>query len=223
MLTDYIQKRENYRPDSCRHLGILHTTCELMTAIKECFVSGGRIYYCINSDDKVTGVGFVYAGNDEVTVYCLHVSDRCSYYRLLGEIKNDYPDLGLKLYSYPIRNIIGIDNKYSPARNYEVYGMARILNLYEILKFQAEERHDLKYSILVKNEENNILTRFVAENGSLVSSQLKTDTVSQNQILEAMDDREVASILFRRPDSDHIVEEVLEIPPLGGSINLMLD
>ena len=158
-----------------------------------------------------------------MTVYCLHVSDRCSYYRLLGEIKNDYPDLGLKLYSYPIRNIIGIDNKYSPARNYEVYGMARILNLYEILKFQAEERHDLKYSILVKNEENNILTRFVAENGSLVSSQLKTDTVSQNQILEAMDDREVASILFRRPDSDHIVEEVLEIPPLGGSINLMLD
>ena len=67
------------------------------------------------------------------------------------------------------------------------------------------------------------MTRFVAENGSLVSSQLKTDTVSQNQILEAMDDREVASILFRRPDSDHIVEEVLEIPPLGGSINLMLD
>lgn len=223
LLTDYIRKRENYRPDSCRHLGILHTTCELMTAIKECFVSGGRIYYCINSDDKVTGVGFVYAGNDEVTVYCLHVSDRCSYYRLLGEIKNDYPDLGLKLYSYPIRNIIGIDKKYSPARNYEVYGMARILNLYEILKFQAEERHDLKYSILVKNEENNILTRFVAENGSLVSSELKTDTVSQNQILEAMDDREVASILFRRPDSDHIVEEVLEIPPLGGSINLMLD
>ena len=101
--------------------------------------------------------------------------------------------------------------------------MARILNLYEILKFQAEERHDLKYSILVKNEENNILTRFVAENGSLVSSELKTDTVSQNQILEAMDDREVASILFRHPDSDHIVEEVLEIPPLGGSINLMLD
>ena len=150
-------------------------------------------------------------------------SSDLSYYRLLGEIKNDYPDLGLKLYSYPIRNIIGIDNKYSPARNYEVYGMARILNLYEILKFQAEERHDLKYSILVKNEENNILTRFVAENGSLVSSQLKTDTVSQNQILEAMDDREVASILFRRPDSDHIVEEVLEIPPLGGSINLMLD
>ncbi len=164
--------------------------CELMTAIKECFVSGGRIYYCINSDDKVTGVGFVYAGNDEVTVYCLHVSDRCSLLPASWRNKNDYPDLGLKLYSYPIRNIIGIDNKYSPARNYEVYGMARIFkSLRDFLKFQAEERHDLKYSILVKNEENNILTRFVAENGSLVSSQLKTDTVSQNQILEAMDDR----------------------------------
>ncbi|MDE7114804.1 MAG: GNAT family N-acetyltransferase [Muribaculaceae bacterium] len=225
MLTDYIRNRENSGSDSCRHLGIQHTACELMAAIKECFVSGGRIYYCINSDEKVSGVGFVYAGNDEVTVYCLHVSDRCSYYRLLGGIKNDFPDLGLKLYSYPVRNIGGISDydNYSPARNYEVYGMARILNLYEILKFQTEERHDLKYSILVKNEENNGLTRFVAENGFVSSSQLKPDTLSPNQLLEAMDEREVASILFRRPDSDHIVEEVLEIPPLGGCINLMLD
>ena len=36
-------------------------------------------------------------------------------------------------------------------------------------------------------------------------------------------EREVAEILFRRPDSNSIIEEILQLPPLIGKIYLMLD
>ena len=51
-----------------------------------------------------------------------------------------------------------------------------------------------------------------------------TDKLSDKEKRQVlMTERDIAEILFRRPDSDPIVEEVMELPPLGGAISMMLD
>ncbi len=236
-LISYLQECEH----SGSGLGILHSGKDLSVAIKECVISGGCVYYCLNYENRITGVAFTATGEQAVTVYLLTAGDRCSYYRILGEIKKDYPSRGITVCRYPVKTessglwspyfgaalpeapsvgAIGVSERvYNPAEHSEVYGMARILNLHEILKFQAAERSDLKYSILVKNDAKGNFERFRAIGGKIFCDEV----LCNEDNFDFMNQREVAEILFRRPDSDSIIEEVLDLPPLAGTINLMLD
>ena len=101
--------------------------------------------------------------------------------------------------------------------------MARILNLHEILKFQAGERRDLKYSILVKEGKTPSFVKYQAKNGEVFASDVTTTLSDDEKRRVLMTEEDVAEILFRRPDTDPIVEEVMELPPLGGAISMMLD
>lgn len=204
---------------SGKDLGILHSAKDLSVAIKECIISGGCIYYCLNYENRITGVAFTAIDENVVSVYLLIAGDRCSYYRILSEIKKDYPLKGITLCRYPVRS----ESSNDPVAHSEVYGMARILNLHEILKFQAGERCDLKYSILVKNDKNGKFERFRAKDGKLYYEEISSANGEMKNSVDVMDRREVAEILFRRPDSDPIIEDMLSLPPLAGRINLMLD
>lgn len=230
---------------SGKDLGILHSSKDLSVAIKECIISGGCIYYCLNYENRITGVAFTSIGENTVSVYLLIAADRCSYYRILSEIKKDYSLQGITLCRYPVKSessgrwspyygaalpeapaagAVGVSERvYDPVAHSEVYGMARILNLHEILKFQAGERCDLKYSILVKNNKNGKFESFRAEDGKLYYEEISSADGELKNSVDVMDRREVDEILFRRPDSDPIIEEVLSLPPLAGTINLMLD
>ncbi len=229
---------------SGKNLGILHELSDLSLAIDECIISGGTVFYCLNSDKTVSGVAFTYVKEETITIYSLDAENRCTYYKLLGEIKKHYPESSLVLYRYPTKSEISglwepfygatipdatsagyigtTECVYDKTNHSEVYGMARILNLYEILKFQAIERNNLKYSILVKNEKNGRLTRFNVKNG-LINNEEKIDKEKYEKTNSIMLEREVAEILFRRPDSNSIIEEILQLPPLIGKIYLMLD
>lgn len=230
---------------SGKDLGILHSSKDLSVAIKECIISGGCLYYCLNYENRITGVAFTAICENTVSVYLLIAADRCSYYRILSEIKKDYPLRGITLCRYPVKSessglwspyygaalpeapaagAVGVSERiYDAVAHSEVYGMARILNLREILKFQAGERSDLKYSILVKNDKNGKFERFRAKDGKLYYEEISSANGEPENSVDVMNRREVAEILFRRPDSDPIIEEVLSLPPLAGTINLMLD
>lgn len=227
-------------------LGILHSHEDLRVAIKECIISGGKVYYSINKENVITGVAFVSVNDGVLTIYCLHYDEKSSRYGLLDQIKSDYADVGMTIIESSFRDeatgiwrpfygsvspeahdvgAVGESEKvYYPAQHSEVYGMARILDLYGILKFQAAMRPDLKYPILVKNAESDTYSMFLIEKGCVRQRAVPSlEMAEENGYITPMTETEVAEILFRRPDSDSLITEVLHLPALDGVISLMLD
>lgn len=112
---------------------------------------------------------------------------------------------------------------YSLAAHAKVYGMARILDFSEVLKFQAECRHDLKYSILAKTDDNYTFEQIDVREGKLKIKKLAVDDLSHSQVAHVMSKRDIGEILFRRRDTDNLITEAFGIPSINGAICLMLD
>lgn len=236
-----------YREGLGKDMQLLHTSDDIQNAIDECVISGGEVYALMDRNKDVTAVTFFHVDKDDknISVYYLTHSDAESKYRIMEEISHNYDGYSITQWHYPVKSEAGglwqpfysaslpeapgvgavgeAERVYYRSNHSEVYGMARILNIYEILKFQAEERSDLKYSILVKEGFPLRYIRYEAKDGQMRRSDV-TEALSDSEKQQVlMTERDVAEILFRRPDSDPIVEEVMELPPLSGSISLMLD
>ncbi len=230
-----------------KFLKICKSYMQIITEIIENLISNGRIYYCINSDGNITSVAFVSIHDDGIIINKIYSGDRCSCIKILESIKNNYPDSKLKIYysssengseaiwnynylnsgevegNYGILSEVEVD--YNAACSSEVYGMARILDFSEILKFLCNEADHLKFSILVKEPENGIFTRYCVKDELIRAETLSEDEILKDSINieEAMTPEELAALLFRRSDSSSLVAEAFGFPPLEGSISLMLD
>lgn len=239
----FIKSQEGKRVD----MQLMHSDTDIQTGIAECLISGGAVYALENDKGEVVAVAFFYVDKDEkhLSIYYFTAEDSGAGHRLLEEIKKSYADYSMTLWRYPIKaeatglwqpfygavlpeaplaGVVGESLKdYYPSSHSEVYGMARILNLHEILKFQAVERRDLKYSILVKQGKTPRFMKYQAKNGDVVASDVTAMLSDDEKRSILMTEEDVAEILFRRPDTDPIVEEVMELPPLGGAISMMLD
>lgn len=239
----FIETQEGKRVD----MQLMHSGKDIQTAIKECMISAGEVYALENENGEITAAAFFYVNNEEksLSIYYFVHEDPEAGYRLLDEIKKSYGDYAMTLWRYPVRaeatalwqpfygaalpeaplaGAVGeSEMDYYPASHSEVYGMARILNLHEILKFQADERRDLKYSILVKEGKNPRFVKYEAKNGEVSVTDVTASLSDDEKRRVLMTEEDMAEILFRRPDTDPIVEEVMELPPLGGAISMMLD
>ncbi|MDE7437965.1 MAG: GNAT family N-acetyltransferase [Muribaculaceae bacterium] len=239
----FIKSQEGKKID----MQLMHSSLDILTGIDECVISGGEIYALENGKSDITAVGFFYINNEDKTlsIYYSVQGDPESGCRLLDEIKNSYPDYSMTIWRYPVKSELGglwqpfyaaslpeaplagavgeSLKDYHPVGHSEVYGMTRILNLHEILKFQGEERRDLKYSILVKEGKNPRFVKYEAKNGEVIATDVTTTLSEDEKRRVLMTEEDVAEILFRRPDTDPIVEDVMELPPLGGAISMMLD
>ena len=100
--------------------------------------------------------------------------------------------------------------------------MARVLDLSEILKFQAAGLKDLKYSILV-NEVPGQVERYDVRNGNVKHRSIEIDSEDFDQNKTVMSLKDMSSVLFRRPDTGVLITEAFGMPSVGGYINLMLD
>lgn len=230
-----------------KFLKICKSEKQIITEIIENLISNGRIYYCINSDENIASVAFVSIHDDAIIINKIYSGDRCSCIRILESIKNDFPESKLKLYysssengreaiwnynyinsgevdgNYGLLSEVEVD--YNTSCSSEVYGMARILDFSEILKFLCNEAAHLNFSILVKEPENGDFTRY-----SVKDELIRIESLSEDEILkgsinieEAMTPEELAALLFRRSDSSSLVADAFGFPPLDGSISLMLD
>lgn len=108
---------------------------------------------------------------------------------------------------------------YSLAAHAKVYGMVRILDFGEILKFQANSRRDMKYSILVKGETSDEMEQINVRDGK-VSIKKVSDAPSLHA--HVMSRRDIGEILFRRRDTDNLITEAFGIPSINGAISLLL-
>lgn len=226
-------------------LQILHSDSDIWTIIDENIISGGKIYYVTNPSGKITAVAFTVVEDGAVTIQKIFASDLASKYKVLDAVKTTNPDLAIRHYipsiemnraalwmrtygsfmkdATQVAEISITERVYSLAAHARVYGMVRILNLSEILKFQANSRRDLKYSILTKTDDVYTVEQIKVSDGKLSVKRFPIDTSSPNQSTHVMTRRDIGEILFRRRDTDNLITEAFGIPSIDGAISLMLD
>lgn len=229
------------------NLQILHSERDLRLILKENSLSGGTVFVATNSQNIVTGVAFTSASISEnaVNIHKLFVSDMASKYKLFATIKRAFPEMGIRNYvssiemdrkalwsrtygsflpEAPQAGAISVTERvYSLAAHAKVYGMVRVLDLPEILKFQAESRRNLKYSILAKGDSPYTFDKIDVRDGRLSIKTVASEHLEPSQIAYVMSKRDVCEILFRRRDSDNMITEAFGIPSINASIALLLD
>lgn len=240
-LVSLIRGIENAQLD----LQIIHSDRDIEVLIKENAISGGEIHFILNSNGIITAAAFVSVADHCVNIHKLYSNDIASKYKVLDAVKKAWPELPIQHYissiemdrnalwsrSYgsfmaesPQVDTISITERvYSLAAHAKMYGMARILDLPEILKFQASNRRDLKYSILTKTADPNILDQIDTKAGEVRIKQLPVANVDPSKLAYLMSRRDISEILFRRRDTDNLITEAFGIPSINGAITLLLD
>lgn len=226
---------------------IFHSKEDLKVIIEENGISGGSVFVVETGKEEVTAVAFVTVSKNESTVniHKLYTTDLASKYKVLDAVKKAFPELGIRHYvpsidmdrkalwsrtygsfmpESPQAGSISITERvYSLAAHAKVYGMARVVNLSEILKFQANQRRDLKYSILAKGVDTYTYDKIDVRDGCLTIRQQTLDTLTPAQAAYMMSRRDICEILFRRRDTDNLITEAFGIPSINGAISLLLD
>ncbi|MBD5194216.1 MAG: GNAT family N-acetyltransferase [Bacteroidales bacterium] len=228
-------------------LQIIHSEKDLYNIIKENIISSGTVFVVHNTNGEVTGVAFttVAENGSVVNIHKMYVSDIASRYKAMSAIKTKFEQMAIKHYvstvemdrkalwsrsygSYmadaaQVPTISVTERVYSLADHAKVYGMVKVLDLPEILKFQANVRRDLKYSILAKGEYEYTFDKFDVRDGKLFIKQLSMDNLTPSQAAYVMSKRDICEIVFRRRDTDNLVTEAFGIPSINASISLLLD
>lgn len=247
---DAQQVRENIRTlihnieASQQDLQIIHSDHDIDAALEYNMLVGGQIYYVCNSSG-ISAVAFCTFADDAVCVDKLFASDLASKCKVLSLIKKSNPTRGIHHFipsiemdraalwmrtygsfmkSAPQNGNVSITERvYSLAAHAKVHGMVRILDFTEILKFQANCRRDLKYSILVKGESSGEIEQISARDGvvkvKIISSEAETPDIRTH----VMTKRDIGEILFRRRDTDNLITEAFGIPSINGAISLLID
>lgn len=226
-------------------LQLIHSDKDIEMLIKENAISGGKIFYTLNPSGQLSAAAFTTNSDYGINIHKLYSNDLASKYKVLDAVKKSEPDYAIRHYVSSIemdRNALWsrtygsfmpeaprvaaisvTERVYSLAAHAKVYGMARILNLSEILKFQAGQRRDLKYSILMKTSDPEILQQIDTKDGNVRIKQLAIESVSPAKKAYLMSERDISEILFRRRDTDNMITEAFGIPSINGSITLLLD
>lgn len=231
--------------DRQQDLQIIHSDRDIRLLISENVIDKGKIHYVCNQSGTITAAAFTTYSDNSVNIIKLFCTDLASKYKVFDSVKRLNPDLAIQHYvssiemdrsalwmrtygsfmkDAPQAGAISITERvYSLAAHAKVYGMARILDFSEVLKFQAECRHDLKYSILAKTDDNYTFEQIDVREGRLKIKKLAVDDLSHSQVAHVMSKRDIGEILFRRRDTDNLITEAFGIPSINGAICLMLD
>lgn len=241
-IRDLIRSLEDAQED----LQIIHSDRDISVILDENRISGGEIHYVYNaSSANITAAAFTTVADGAVNIHKLFASDLASKYKVLASVKTTHPDLAIRHYIPSIEmdraalwmrtygsfmkeakqaGAVSITERvYSLAAHAKVYGMVKILDFLEILKFQAAGRHDLKYSILAKSDDVYTVEKIDVRDGNLKIKKIPVDSSSPSQHTHVMSKRDIAEILFRRRDTDNLITEAFGIPSINGAISLMLD
>lgn len=247
-LKEYIIKSEN---NSSTYFTLLHNEKDIETIIKENHISNDEIFYASTDDGKITGCAFVAMdGKEGVKVKKIFHTDKCSYFKLLDAIKKAHPDDGMGVVCYPeeterralwsqvygaanpdggmLGGAYGIAERvYEVNRHARPYGMVRIIDFREILKFLANDRRDCKFSILVKGGSEHGKDLFCSvKNGEATFKEInegETQNISSDRNVTELSAHDFSEILLRKKDSSNIIMEALNIPRLVLNMSLLLD
>lgn len=247
-IVDFIKKSEwcdnNYST-------LMHDEKDCLAIIKENHISGGNILTCRNTDGAITGVLFsTFDDRKRITIPKIFYKDNCSYFKLLDKIKQLYPDSPMSVICFPEETerralwspaykasasdsgvpggAYGVAERvYDVNRHARPYGMLKVLDYREILKFLANDRSDCKFSILVKEVINEkTALKCDVKDGNTIFSEVPTEDITSftnNPNITILSKRDLSEILFRKKDSNSLIMEALGIPRLSLNMALLLD
>lgn len=246
-----------------------HSRKDLEAVIDENRISKGDMVIVEDADGNIVAIGFVTLSGDrgEARVLKIYSSSIAAHYKCLGFIKSKYSERSLKVYASANsrkniavmdKGIVGDKSTLSSSTQLsffeepvslrtlaKCYGMIKILNLNEILKFQAQSYKTCKFSILVKDSENNIewlykadkgyfndktidMVATTAENDNLSDKCLKRNRNKKNNHTKeeepmALSQSGIFALLCRRPDADNLIMDTFGVPALNIDMSLLLD
>jgi len=260
-IIDYILSVERKQ----KGFSIYQDSDQIRVFLTETIISGGRVYICEAPKGEIVGVSLVDLDEGEIKEKGRFVDNRAVRYRLLEAASLDNPESRITTIEYddsefllsdraivdtfyntvlPEADQVGAvgvgERVYNPVEHMKIYGMIKILDISEILKFLTKWRNDLKFSILAKQQNNDKIVRFIGDKGSLYikedvygigNGKSETCLPDNPGVLNIGNENEekvyriedIAKILFRRPGGDLLIEEAFGLPALKGKIQLMLD
>lgn len=232
-------------------VSLIHSSDDTINMLRENLLSGGEIMVAKDQEGKVVGVVFVTFGDRRrIIIPKIYYDDKYIYYKLLSKVKSVYSESAMSVMRFPEETdrhalwskVYGASNPdggmlggaygvaervYNAGMHAQAYGMVRILNLHEILKFVANDRADVKYSILVKDEnsgETGML--YKVSKGDVKKIPLSGEEfkdAQRNPNITVLTMRDISEIIFRRKDGNSLIMEAFGIPRLAINMALLLD
>lgn len=233
------------------YLTLQHSKKDIGIVVSENMISGGKCIISYAKDKILSGAAFIcFDERKRIHIKKIYYKDQCSLYRILDYIKSKYPESPISLYCYPEEcdrkaiwdKVYGgpgsngdfsggsydvTERVYNVSNHAKPYGMVRILNLHEILKFIAMDRKDSKFSILVKGgSEKEISMKYDISNGNVAQQEVASGDLASyvnKPNISVLTEREFLEILFRKRGSSNLIQEAFDIPRLPINMALLLD
>lgn len=247
-ITDYIQFNEKKKRE---YMTLQHSEKNIRILLNENRISNGKILIAKDKSNNIIGIVFITANNrGEIIIPKIYYENSGAFYKLLDRSKHLFPESSMGLWKYPEesdRKLIWEQNyipgsqdginttSYGSAeRVYDTnmhsnpYGMIKILNLYEILKFMAEDNHNLKFSILVKQETSSPIGNYYKVDSGKIDFKENVEEslikqIKHNSNFSILTERDLSEIIFRKKDSNNLIMEAFGLPRLALNMSLMLD
>lgn len=234
-----IDKIVNIEQHISTYISILHSPKDIGIIIDENKISNGEIFISYINEDVLTGIAFISIDpNKNIVINKIYYDDIPSFYKLLNHIKSKYHNSKITLFLYPEEscvnnvfepnnNTLDPENKLSKAAGIIIqfkkqltkYGMIRVLDVSQILKFMTGYRDDLKLSILIKDQIG--ITKYEISYGKLfINHNIRSDQIISNRN-KVVSIPQLSELIFREEESN--VPDKINIPRLPINMSLLLD
>lgn len=237
--------------DKTSYWSLEHTRNDIENIIKDNNISNGKVVVCQDANGETLGVAFyVMDEHKRVIVQRIFTDEYMAQYKILDYIKRINPESPISVLKYPeetdrkalIMEVYGAANPaggdldgcygiaeriYNVSTHAKPYGMLRILDLHEILKFMANDRRELNFSILVKADKSDKFgKKYTIRKGKAEMVDLDMDDfmkASRKEGATVLTERELLEILFRKKESTNIIMEAFGIPRMIMNMSLLFD
>lgn len=232
-------------------LNLIHSSLDLYLVIKDCKSSGGEVLIVSDRKDSVVAMAFVMPAEDRVTVKRLYSIDPGARFRLLQTLADRWPDKPIEIVNFPTEvsqsgitdafygsslpeaNIVPAigfaERVVSRSNNAEMYGMVRILQFSDFLKFLANDRRDAKFSIFIKDPNSDQITAMNVNRGEFSERVFTTDRF-QTEFRKLKDStpillspQQIQALLFRKSENEDAVTLAFGLPALPMNMAMLLD
>lgn len=230
-------------------VNLCHTPKDLDYILSDLSIRPPGCFIAYDSDGKISGVAFTQKEEmKRIRVIAMYSDDSCSYYALLQNIKNSYPEHSISVntpdpknpnyslisYTYAAANPAGgdLDNTFGVVeipfninKLLQPLGMVNLLRYDKIIQYIAETRSDVDFKLYIRDLLAKEDTKdkenpvFIVKNGKF--QKVKYGDCKKDSSLVSLSKKELSELLLRKPDSSNLIMEAFGIPRLDLQMLLL--